>query len=183
MATVLFMTTATPRGLKGLRGCRSPLGVDATHIIENIAANKAIGCAFRQEIHDFHVSIIESISWFDREARCIYASARIGANPQLYRRQFRRDQELEAQMKVDINTLPAKGPIREIEDSGKVRIGDMSPGFPPPRTTPAGARDNGKVRIGDMSPGFPPPRIPTVIVKDSGKVRIGDMSPSFPPRR
>jgi hypothetical protein len=101
----------------------------------------------------------------------------------LYRRQFRRDQELEAQMKADINTLPARDPFREIADNGKVRIGDMSPNFPPPRTTPGAAEDSGKVRIGDMSPGFPPPRTTPVAARDNGRVRIGDMSPSFPPKR
>jgi len=61
-------------------------------------------------------------------------------------------------MKFDINEVTSRTPAREIDDKGKVRIGDMSPGFPPLRTTPAATKDSGRVRIGDMSPGFPPPR-------------------------
>jgi hypothetical protein len=76
----------------------------------------------------------------------------------LYRRQYRRDQQLEALMKIDTNKAAAHAPTREIEDSGKVRIGDMSPSFPPVRAAPTGANDSGKVRIGDMSPSFPPAR-------------------------
>jgi hypothetical protein len=80
---------------------------------------------------------------FYREVRCIYARSRIGTNPQLYRRQFRRDQELEAQMKIDIDKIVAKTPTREIEDGGKVRIGDYSPHFPPLRAKPSVAKDRG----------------------------------------
>jgi hypothetical protein len=42
-----------------------------------------------------------------------------------------------------------------IADSGKVRLGLLSPSFPPVRTAPRGAADNGQVRIGLMSPSFP----------------------------
>jgi hypothetical protein len=66
--------------------------------------------------------------------------------------------ELEAHMKIDIGTLTAKTAPREIEDSGKVRVGNMSPSFPPVRTTPADVRDLGKVQMGNMSPSFPPVR-------------------------
>jgi hypothetical protein len=45
-----------------------------------------------------------------------------------------------------------------ISDSGRVRIGDMSPSFPPVRRRPANISDSRKVRIGDMSPCFPPLR-------------------------
>jgi hypothetical protein len=46
-----------------------------------------------------------------------------------------------------------------ISDSGKVRIGDFTPAFPPPvRGTPTKISDTGKVRIGDFSPAFPPLR-------------------------
>lgn len=55
--------------------------------------------------------------------------------------------------KIDVRENPAV-----ISDSGKVRIGDMSPSFPPARGKPANASDSGKVRIGDMSPSFPPLR-------------------------
>jgi hypothetical protein len=61
-------------------------------------------------------------------------------------------------MKTDIDNVVAKTPTREIEDSGKVRIGNASPSFPPVRSTPAAARDNGAVRIGNASPSFPPVR-------------------------
>ena len=44
-----------------------------------------------------------------------------------------------------------------ISDSGWVRIGSMSPGFPPVRG-PATTGDTGKVRIGSVSPAFPPVR-------------------------
>ena len=43
-----------------------------------------------------------------------------------------------------------------VKDSGKVRIGNTSPSFPPVRATPAEVADNGKVRIGNTSPSFPP---------------------------
>jgi hypothetical protein len=55
--------------------------------------------------------------------------------------------------KYDVRANPAA-----ISDSGKVRVGDMSPSFPPARGKPAHATDGGKVRIGDMSPSFPPRR-------------------------
>jgi hypothetical protein len=100
----------------------------------------------------------------------------------LYRRQSRRDQELEAQ-KMDINTLKLKILPREIEDGGKVRIGNASPSFPAARTTPSGVADDGKVRIGNASPSFPPVRGAPAGVTDNGKVRIGNASPSFPPVR
>jgi hypothetical protein len=45
-----------------------------------------------------------------------------------------------------------------ISDNGRVRIGDLSPGFPPVRGRPADTADSRKVRIGDLSPGFPPLR-------------------------
>jgi hypothetical protein len=77
----------------------------------------------------------------------------------LYRRQCRRDQELEALMKIDTtNKAASHAPTREIEDSGKVRIGNTSPSFPPVRARPAGIADSGKVRIGNTSPSFPPVR-------------------------
>jgi hypothetical protein len=74
---------------------------------------------------------------------------------------------------------------RDISDSGRVRIGDFTPAFPPPvRGRPADTSDSGKVRIGDFSPAFPPPvRGTPSNTKDSGKVRIGDFSPAFPSLR
>jgi hypothetical protein len=44
-----------------------------------------------------------------------------------------------------------------ISDSGRIRIGSMSPAFPPARG-PAATSDTVKVRIGSMSPAFPPVR-------------------------
>jgi hypothetical protein len=61
-------------------------------------------------------------------------------------------------MSIDINTLALKSQTREIEDSGKVQIGNMTPSFPPVRTTPTGAKDSNKVEIGNMTPSFPPVR-------------------------
>jgi hypothetical protein len=43
-----------------------------------------------------------------------------------------------------------------ISDSGRVRIGNTSPAFPPARSKPANISDAGNVRIGNTSPAFPP---------------------------
>jgi hypothetical protein len=45
-----------------------------------------------------------------------------------------------------------------ISDKGRIRIGSMSPAFPPARGAPANTSDTVKVRIGSMSPAFPPVR-------------------------
>ena len=45
-----------------------------------------------------------------------------------------------------------------ISDSGRVRIGNSSPAFPPARGGPANTGDAGKIRIGSVSPAFPPVR-------------------------
>ena len=45
------------------------------------------------------------------------------------------------------------------QDSGKVRMGTLSPSFPPVRTKPANLVDNGRLRMGTLSPNFPPVRI------------------------
>jgi hypothetical protein len=44
------------------------------------------------------------------------------------------------------------------EDAGKVRMGYISPAFPPLRAPPASVADNGRVRTGYISPAFPPRR-------------------------
>jgi hypothetical protein len=44
----------------------------------------------------------------------------------------------------------------ETEDSGKVRLGLLSPLFPPVRSEPGNVADGGKVRLGLTSPTFPP---------------------------
>ena len=46
----------------------------------------------------------------------------------------------------------------EVQDSGKVRMGSLSPSFPAPRTEKTAIADNRKVRIGNMSPSLPAPR-------------------------
>ena len=46
----------------------------------------------------------------------------------------------------------------QVRDSGKVRLGNMSPNFPASRPATAETADNGKVRMGNMSPSFPAPR-------------------------
>jgi hypothetical protein len=45
-----------------------------------------------------------------------------------------------------------------ITDSGRVRVGAVSPAFPPVRGKPVNANDTAKVRIGAVSPAFPPAR-------------------------
>ena len=45
-----------------------------------------------------------------------------------------------------------------ISDSGRVRIGSVSPAFPPTRGRPANTSDTGKIRMGSVSPAFPPAR-------------------------
>ena len=41
---------------------------------------------------------------------------------------------------------------------GKVRMGTMSPTFPPVRDRPANLADTGRLRMGTLSPTFPPSR-------------------------
>jgi len=47
----------------------------------------------------------------------------------------------------------------QVQDSGKVRMGNMSPSFPAPRPEKAATADSGKVRMGNMSPSFPAQRV------------------------
>jgi hypothetical protein len=44
------------------------------------------------------------------------------------------------------------------EDDGKLRMGAMSPSFPPVRDKPANLADSGRLRMGAMSPTLPPSR-------------------------
>jgi hypothetical protein len=46
----------------------------------------------------------------------------------------------------------------QVQDSGKVRMGNLSPSFPAPRSEKAATADNGRVRMGNLSPSFPTPR-------------------------
>ena len=46
----------------------------------------------------------------------------------------------------------------QVQDSGKVRLGNMSPNFPVSSPATAETADNGKVRMGNMSPSLPAPR-------------------------
>jgi hypothetical protein len=56
--------------------------------------------------------------------------------------------------KIDVRETPAV-----ISDSGKIKIGDYTPLFPPPvRRQPANTSDGGKVKIGDYTPLFPAQR-------------------------
>jgi hypothetical protein len=60
--------------------------------------------------------------------------------------------------KIDVrenSTVSSDSPAL-ISDSGRVRIGNSSPAFPPVRGRPTNISDTGKVRIGNSSPAFPP---------------------------
>ena len=48
-----------------------------------------------------------------------------------------------------------KTPSPATKDNGKVRMGLLSPSFPPVCVKPAKVADNGKVRLGLLSPSFP----------------------------
>jgi hypothetical protein len=50
---------------------------------------------------------------------------------------------------IDVRETPTV-----ISDSAKIRIGSLSPAFPPVRG-PANTSDTGKMRIGSLSPAFP----------------------------
>lgn len=49
-------------------------------------------------------------------------------------------------------------PTPAIEDNGKLRIGTLSPSFPPVHAKPAAVADSGRLRMGTLSPTFPPAR-------------------------
>ncbi len=49
-------------------------------------------------------------------------------------------------------------PTAAIKDNGRVRIGTVSPAFPPVRPAPANVADPKRVRMGTVSPAFPPVR-------------------------
>jgi hypothetical protein len=55
--------------------------------------------------------------------------------------------------KVEPTSSPAT------QDNGKIRMGTLSPSFPPVRDRPANAADSGRLRMGTLSPTFPPVRI------------------------
>jgi len=54
------------------------------------------------------------------------------------------------------DVISAKESPAVISDSGRVRIGNTSPAFPPARSKPVNTNDSGNVRIGNTSPAFPP---------------------------
>ena len=54
----------------------------------------------------------------------------------------------------EISTV--KIPALAIKDKGAVRMGYMTPAFPPVRAAPTPVADEGKVRMGYMTPAFPP---------------------------
>ena len=82
------------------------------------------------------------------------------------------EQQLEAAMQVKLSPSP-------VQDSGKVRMGSLSPRFPAPRAEQVETADKGKVRMGSLSPAFPAVRIASATTADSGKVRMGSLSPAL----
>lgn len=72
---------------------------------------------------------------------------------------------------VDVRQIPPTA----ISDSGRIRIGSLSPAFPSALAT----SDAGKIRMGSMSPALPPVHGPAG-TSDAGKVRMGSLSPAFP---
>jgi hypothetical protein len=74
-----------------------------------------------------------------------------------------------------MQTQNSKIPTPAIADTGKVRMGSMSPSLPV-RSTPAAVADTGKVRMGSMSTSLP---VRSASVADGGKVRMGSMSPAL----
>jgi hypothetical protein len=62
-----------------------------------------------------------------------------------------RPQPMEASMQVKLSPS-------QVQDSGKVRMGNMSPSFPAPRPDKAATTDSSKVRMGNMSPNLPAER-------------------------
>ena len=58
--------------------------------------------------------------------------------------------------KVKDSHVSTKETPAAVSDSGRVRIGNSSPAFPPVRGRPSNISDTGKVRVGNTSPAFPP---------------------------
>jgi hypothetical protein len=54
----------------------------------------------------------------------------------------------------------ARGSTSATQDDGKVRMGTMSPSFPPVHASPANLADSGRLRMGTLSPTFPEARTP-----------------------
>jgi hypothetical protein len=48
------------------------------------------------------------------------------------------------------------------------------------RTSSPATQDDAKLRMGTLSPTFPPVRAKPANLEDSGQLRMGAMSPSFP---
>jgi hypothetical protein len=61
-------------------------------------------------------------------------------------------------MNVEAKTAAAPRMPTQVEDSGRVRIGAISPSFAPVRAAPASTKDDAKVRLGAISPSFSPVR-------------------------
>ena len=51
--------------------------------------------------------------------------------------------------------MQLKLPPPQVQDSGKVRMGNLSPTFPVPRAEKTETADSGRVRIGNLSPSLP----------------------------
>jgi hypothetical protein len=75
--------------------------------------------------------------------------------------------------------MQVKLPASQVQDSGKVRMGSLSPSFPAPRSEKIETSDSGKVRMGSLSPAFPAVRLGPARTADSGKVRMGSLSPAL----
>lgn len=80
--------------------------------------------------------------------------------------------QLEVAMQVQVSPS-------QVRDSGKVRMGSLSPTFPAPRAQTAETADKGKVRMGSLSPAFPAVRVAPAGTTDDGKVRMGSLSPAL----
>ena len=50
----------------------------------------------------------------------------------------------------------ARSSTSATQDDGKVRMGTLSPSFPPVHASPANLADSGRLRMGAMSPMFRP---------------------------
>ena len=65
-------------------------------------------------------------------------------------------------MEVAVKSMSAEKVVNTrdpaTEDNGKVRMGTLSPSFPPARVNPTPVADNGRLRMGTLSPTFPPAR-------------------------
>jgi hypothetical protein len=114
---------------------------------------------------------------FTLDKRSFYIQTRLFTHKQNRRHDSGPAEQLLETAMRDVKLSPA-----DTRDSGKVRLGNMSPSLPAARPASAETADNGKVRMGNMSPSFPAAKS-NAATADSGKVRLGNMSPSLPAAR